>query len=146
MKHPFLLLLILVITNLYCQENFVFKTQFKYKPNGEMATENYQFSIFPKDGKLIRKDLDLGYVKTYWIKHYDTSYSADGYFFIDAYITDFERHFEIEKDKENFNAFTIIYDEKLGNILFFKIQNLKDETESFYLTELGKKLITKENN
>lgn len=144
MRLLFYMLLFSSIIN--AQENFTFKTDYKLKPNGEYAVENFSFSFQQDKGKLIRKDLDLGYEKTYWIKFYDSSYSTDGNYFLVAYVTDFEKHFENEIDKKDVNNFTIIYNKKLGEILYFKIQSLSSEMESFYLTKLGKEIINSKNN
>ena len=80
MRLLFYMLLFSSIIN--AQENFTFKTDYKLKPNGEYAVENFSFSFQQDKGKLIRKDLDLGYEKTYWIKFYDSSYSTDGNYFL----------------------------------------------------------------
>lgn len=146
MKFKILYFFLLAVSTVFAQEDFEFKTEFKLKPNGEVAFENYNFSFFPKKGKLIRKDLDLGHEKVYWIKFYDSQYSSNGDKYIVLYSTDFETHFAKENNKKDVNSFTLVYDKKLGNILFFKINSLSDNAESFYLTKLGKEIRSSENN
>lgn len=146
MKNLIPIILLFLVSNIYSQEDLVFKTDYKYKPNGKIAIENYEFSFLPNQGKLIRKDLDLGFTKTYWIKFYDTSYSKDGKYFIVTYGTDYEKHMAIEKNDRDLNAFTIVYDKKMGNILLFSIDSLSDGVSSFYLTKLGKEVKAREKN
>ena len=139
-------ILILTLNYSFSQENFNFQTEFKLKPNGEYAVEHFSFNFLLDKGKLIQKDLDLGHEKNYFIKFYESTYSKDGSKFVVAYVTDFNKHFSEGNDKDSVYAFTLIYDEKMGNILMFKIQSLNTKFEHFYLTKLGKEIRELEKN
>lgn len=146
MKKYILIVFILFINIIYSQENFKIQTEFKLKPNGENAVENYSFDFLIDQGKLIEQDLDLKQTKNYLIKYYNSSYSAEGDKYIVVYTTDFDKHFEEGNDKDDVYVFTIVYDHKIGNVLALKILNLSTKFEKFYLTKLGKEIRENEKN
>ena len=124
----------------FSQSDFEFVTEYKLKPNGEYAQESYKFEFYHKNGVLIETDLDLGHTKQYWLDYFDSSYSNDGTMFIVVYGTNFQKHIESGLDDGELTTFTLVYDEKKGNLLYFKIQPNHHLYNKFFLTPKGKRI------
>ena len=114
-----LIFLLLIGGVAYSQSNTDIDVKYRLKPDRSVAKENINFYFDVKQGKLTITDNDFNSQKEYLIKLHETSYDNAGLFNI-GFITDVVKHTLEKRPESEIGAFSIIYDEKNGNLVGVK--------------------------
>ncbi|WP_428231097.1 hypothetical protein [Flavobacterium sp.] len=125
----------------YAQNSAKIDVSFRLKPDRNVAKENISFYFDVENGKLFISDIDLQLNNSYLIKFDKTFYDNAGLYNM-VFSTDVVSHTLEKRPKSEIGLFSIIYDEKNGNIVGVKtvFQNSNLET---YLTQYGANLLNK---
>lgn len=145
-------MLILIFTTLcFGQKSFKYKTQYKKITETTIEKSNYTFIYDEnlKQMKMINDNLSL--IQNFPVNFLDSRYSEDGKGYLIGYSGDLNRMHKKGLPLNKLPLFTFIFDKKLGNLIWIKIDyaNLHPEKwesvngEMFY-TEYGLKF--KEKN
>jgi hypothetical protein len=130
-----------VCSIIYAQNSAKIDVSFRLKPDRNVAKENISFYFDVENGKLFISDIDLQLNNSYLIKFDKTFYDNAGLYNM-VFSTDVVSHTLEKRPKSEIGLFSIIYDEKNGNIVGVKtvFQNSNLET---YLTQYGANLLNK---
>ncbi|WP_300685070.1 hypothetical protein [Chryseobacterium sp.] len=136
------LLLALILTSQlsFAQSDITIDTQYKMKPDRNVAKENYYFYFDLSQGKLYTNDKDLNIQRQYYIKFKNSFYDNGGLFNL-GFETDVVQHTLNRRSKSELGAFAIIYDEKNGSVIGVRI--VTKYSSDIYLTEFGAKFLNK---
>ncbi|KQT25885.1 hypothetical protein ASG22_04075 [Chryseobacterium sp. Leaf405] len=124
----------------FAQSNTTIDTQYRMKPDRNVAKENNYFYFDVSQGKLYTNDKDLDIQKQYYIKFKNSFYDNGGLYNL-GFETDVVQHTLNRRTKSELGAFAIIYDEKNGNIIGVRI--VTEYSSEIYLTEFGAKFLNK---
>lgn len=124
----------------FAQSDTTIDTRYRMKPDKSLARENYYFGFITSNGKLYTNDKDLNIQRQYYIEFKNSMYDNAGLYNL-VFTTNAVQHTLNRRPKSELGAFTIMYDEKNGNIVGVRI--ITENSDEVYLTEFGAKLFNK---
>lgn len=139
MKQTIIIFLLLFAAKAYCQSNSTIAIQYRMKPDRSVARDDATFYFNIQQGTLKYQD-DYS-TKQFLIKFDRTFYDNAGLYNV-VYATDVVEHTLQRKPKSELGLFSIIYDEKNGNVVGIKTVFQNSDVET-YLTEFGATLLKK---
>ena len=134
-------ILFFLSTILYSQSNTSIDVNYRMKPDRSVAKEKLNFYFNVDNGKLFIKDFDFNSNKEYLIKFDKTFYDNAGLFNV-VFSTDVVNHTLERRPKSEIGLFSVIYDEKNGNVVGIKTVFQSSDVET-YLTQFGATLLNK---
>ncbi|WDF63171.1 hypothetical protein [Flavobacterium sp. KACC 22763] len=114
---------------------------FRLKPDRSIAKENISFYFDVENGKLLITDIDIQLNNSYLIRFDKTFYDNAGLYNM-VFSTDIVNHTLEKRPKSDMGLFSIIYDEKNGNIVGVKTVFQNSDLET-YLTQYGATFLNK---